>query len=82
MRYLHLTRDKRYQIHILKRAGHNQSKITDLMKRDKSTIGRELKRNCGERDYRPKHSHELSLARMRAKDNGRRVSAETCAVAV
>ena len=38
------------------------------MKRDKSTISRELKRNCGQRGYRPKQSHELSLARMRAKD--------------
>jgi len=81
MRYIHLTQDERYQIHILKRAGHNQSEIADLMKRDKSTIGRELKRNCGERGYRPKQSHELSLARMRARDNGRRVSAETWAFA-
>jgi IS30 family transposase len=79
MRYAHLTRDERYQIHILKQAGKNQSEIAHLMKRDKSTISRELKRNCGARGYRPKQSHELSLARMRAKDNGRRVSAATWA---
>lgn len=77
MRYTHLTQSERYQIHILKRAGKNQNEIADLIKRDKSTIGRELKRNCGERGYRPKQSHELSLARMRAKDNGRRISAAT-----
>ena len=77
MSYTHLTQDERYQIHILKQANHSQTDIADLMKRDKSTISRELKRNCGQRGYRPKQSHELSLARMRAKDNGRRISAET-----
>ena len=81
MSYTHLTQDERYQIHILKQANHSQTDIADLMKRDKSTISRELKRNCGQRGYRPKQSHELSLARMRAKDNGRRVSAETWAFA-
>jgi len=79
MRYTHLTQDERYQIHILKRAGKNQSEIAGLMKRDKSTISRELKRNSGERGYRPKQSHDLSQNRMRARDNGRRVSAETWA---
>ena len=51
------------------------------MKRDTSTISREMRRNCGQRSYRPKQAHELSLARMRARDNGRRVSAETWAFA-
>jgi IS30 family transposase len=77
MRYTHLTQDERYQIHILRKANHSQTEIADLMKRSKSTISRELTRNCGQRGYRPKQSHELSLARMRARDNGRRVTAET-----
>ena len=81
MRYTHLTQHERYQIHILSKAGHNLSEIACMLERSKSTISRELKRNCGQRGYRPKQAQELSLARMRARDNGRRVSAETWAFA-
>jgi IS30 family transposase len=79
MRYTHLTQDERYQIHILRQAGHDQSDIARMLKRSKSTISRELKRNCGQRGYRPKQAHELSLARLRARDNGRRIGADTWA---
>jgi IS30 family transposase len=41
MTYTHLTQDERYQIAILAKAGHDQSEIARLMKRHKSTIGRE-----------------------------------------
>lgn len=77
MSYTHLTQDERYQIHILRKAGHDQSEIARVMERSKSTISRELKRNCGQRGYRPKQAQELSLARMRARDNGRRIAADT-----
>jgi IS30 family transposase len=81
MRYTHLTQDERYQIHILRKAGHDQSEIARVMERDKSTISRELKRNCGQRGYRPKQAQALSVARMRATDNGRRIAAHTWAFA-
>ncbi len=81
MRYTHLTQNERYQIHILSKAGHDQSEIARMLDRSKSTISRELKRNCGQRGYRPKQAQELSLARMRARDNGRRVPATTWAFA-
>ena len=81
MSYTHLTQDERYQIHILLKSGRNQTEIADLMMRNKSTICRELKRNSGLRGYKPKQSHELSRERMRARDNGRRISAETWAFA-
>ena len=81
MRYTHLTQPERYQIHILRKAGHNQSEIARMLERSKSTISRELKRNCGQRGYRPKQAQELSLARMRARDNGRRVLPATWAFA-
>jgi IS30 family transposase len=80
MSYTHLTQDERYQIHILKQANHSQSEIAKLIRRDKSSISREFRRNCGQRGYRPKQAHELSLARMRAKLNGRRISDATWAV--
>lgn len=46
------------------------------MERHKSTISREIKRNCGQRGYRPKQAQELSLSR-RAQHNGRRIDAGT-----
>ena len=80
MSYTHLTQDERYQIAILAKAGHDKSQIARLMERHKSTIGRELKRNRGERGYRPKQAHKFSQARMRACENSRRITAETWAV--
>ncbi|WP_194727295.1 IS30 family transposase [Noviherbaspirillum malthae] len=73
MRYTHLTQDERYQIYILKKAGHDSSNIAKLMKRHKSTISRELRRNRGERGYRPAQAHQQAVAR-RCNDNGKRIS--------
>jgi len=76
MTYTHLTQDERYQIYILKKAGYDQSAIAQIMERSKSTISRELKRNCGARGYRPKQAQELSIARQ-AKDNATTIHADT-----
>ena len=80
MNYTHLTRDERYQIAILRKAGHKQTDIARLMNRHPSTISRELRRNRGQRGYRPKQAQELSEARMRACGNGPRIPDETWAV--
>ena len=80
MKYTHLTQDERYQIAILAKAGHDQSDIARVMNRHKSSIGREMTRNRGERGYRPKQAHEFSQARMRACENGPRVAPETWAL--
>ena len=55
MTYTHLTRDERYQIAILVKAGHDQSEIADVMNRHRSTISRELRRNRGERLIARRH---------------------------
>ncbi len=80
MKYTHLTRDERYQIAILAKAGHDRSDIARVMNRHKSSIGREMKRNRGERGYRPEQAHEFSQARMRACENGPRIAPETWAM--
>lgn len=46
------------------------------MKRHKSAISRELRRNRGERGYRPAQAHRQAAAR-RCTDNGRRISGHT-----
>lgn len=63
MNYTHLTREERYQIYALKKAGHNQREIAQVLKRSESTISRELVRNCGRRNYRPKQAYSKAIGR-------------------
>jgi IS30 family transposase len=79
MNYTHLTQAERYQIAILSKAGHEQSEIARVMNRHSSTISRELRRNRGRRGYRAKQADEFSQARMRACENGPRISEQTWA---
>ena len=63
MNYTHLTQIERYQIYALMKAGHTQSEIAIVLERSKSTISRELRRNRGQRGYRPKQAHCSSVER-------------------
>jgi transposase, IS30 family len=63
MSYTQLTREQRYQIYALMKAGHNQTRIAEIVGCHKSTVSRELSRNRGGRGYRPKQAHELAAAR-------------------
>jgi len=47
----------------LKRKGKANPEIAELMGRDRSTIHRELKRNAGQRGYRPKQAQRLAAER-------------------
>ena len=60
--YTQLTQEERYQIEALLKAGHPQSGIATVLKRHKSTISREFRRNRGLRGYRPKQAQRLALA--------------------
>ncbi|MDD5384458.1 MAG: IS30 family transposase [Gallionella sp.] len=63
MNYTHLLREERYQIYALKKAGHKQSEIANVLERSESTISRELARNRGQHGYRPKQAHSMSVER-------------------
>jgi IS30 family transposase len=63
MNYTHLIREELYQIYALKKAGHKQREIAQVLKRSDSTISRELARNCGRRSYRPKWAHSMAIRR-------------------
>ncbi|MDQ6966199.1 MAG: IS30 family transposase [Mariprofundaceae bacterium] len=67
MNYTQLTQEQRYQIAVLKKAGHMQTDIAELIGVHKSTISREISRNKGQRGYRPKQAHCLALERRQAK---------------
>ena len=60
--YTQLAQEERYQIESLLKMGHDQSEIAVVLKRHKSTISREVRRNCGLRGYRPKQVQRLALA--------------------
>ena len=59
--YMQLTREQRYQIYALLKAGQKQSEIARFIKVHKSTVSRELARNCGQNGYRPKQAHQFAL---------------------
>jgi IS30 family transposase len=67
MNYHQLTREERYQIKVLLKTGQNQSKIAKALGVDKSTISREVRRNRGQRGYRPEQANDLAKARCRKK---------------
>ena len=63
MHYKQLTEQERYQIYIMKKAGHPQNAMAKLLKRAPSTISRELQRNAGLRGYRPAQAQHQALCR-------------------
>ena len=65
MSYTQLTREARYQIYVLLKAGHNQTQIAMLIGCHKSTISRELTRNRGKKGYRPTQAQALTRRRQR-----------------
>jgi len=76
--YKQLTQEQRYQIYALKKMGHYQIEIAKCIGVDKSSISRELKRNHGQRGYRPKQAHCLAMSRR--KQGQRRIQSETWAL--
>ena len=74
--YKQLTSVQRYQISVLKRIGHCRTEIAIELEVHKSTISRELRRNTGERGYRPKQADEKACNRRVNAAHKRRISAE------
>ncbi len=74
--YKQLASEQRYQISGLKKAGLKQSQIAGEVGVDKSTISRELRRNKGQRGWRPKQAQELRDERRRDCTNAKRFTQE------
>jgi IS30 family transposase len=77
--YTQLTREQRYQIKVLLDTGHQQTEIAQQLGVNKSTISREVRRNRGQRGYRPKQAHERALGRRQGKARTR-IDPETWAL--
>lgn len=76
MSYHQLTENERYQIYSLKKAGHSQAKIAELLARHPATISRELRRNTGLRGYRPGQAQKLSDVRRQEAHKAHKVTEE------
>lgn len=63
MSYSQLTSEQRTEIKAYLKIGLDQTQIADLVGVHKSTISRELKRNTGQRGYRPKQAQEKTETR-------------------
>lgn len=74
MKYYQLTEHERYQIYALKKAGLSQKVIAEQLRRDAATISRELKRNGGQRGYRPKQAQEFSESRRSQAHKARKIT--------
>ena len=76
--YRQLTQEQRYQIYALKKTKHSLSEMAAVIGVHKSSVSRELKRNRGQRGYRPQQAHELASGRK--QKSVPRITAEVWAV--
>ena len=76
--YRQLTQAQRYQIYALRKTGHTPAEIAEVIRVHKSTVSRELKRNRGQRGYRPQQAHSLAIERRQKGVS--KIAAETWAV--
>ena len=67
MRYHRLTEQERYQIYALLKEGLSLRAIGKNIGKDKSTISREIRRNRGEKGYRPKQANALAKKRVKSE---------------
>ena len=79
MAHTQLTSEQRYQIRALMQTNQPPTTIARIIGVDRSAIYRELKRNTGQRGYRPKQAHEKALARRQGKSK-ERITPETWAL--
>ena len=73
----HLTLEQRYAISALVKTNHSQGQISEQVGCSKSTVSRELRRNCDRRDgsYWPDLAQRKAVARHRSKPKKKRFTA-------
>ena len=74
-----LTLGQRYQIAALKKAGHSNKTIAEIIGVSEPTISREFKRNTGKKGYRPQQAHRKAIWR---KKNAAKAVKMTAAIIV
>ncbi len=70
--YRHLQYEERCQIQILRRQGLSVSEIARQLRRDKSTVSRDVRRNSGQAGYRCKPTQRRTTERRSAASSAPR----------
>ena len=76
MQYKQLTENERYQIYVMKKAGHTQETIAAILGRSPSTISREVRRNKGGKGYRPAQAQRFTDNRRQQANKHGKVTAQ------
>ena len=76
MSYTHLAEDERYEIYERKGRGESISAIANALQGAKSTISRELRRNTGDRGYKPGQAQKRSCSRLHVRRGGKLLAQE------
>jgi IS30 family transposase len=76
MGYTHLTAGERYQIEALLGKQCSLREIASRLGRDKGTISREIRRNRGQRGYRPQQAATFAMDRRQHACNARQIDPE------
>lgn len=63
MQYKQLTFEQRIQLKAYLKVGYSQTTIAQILGVNRSTVYREIKRNTGQRGYRPNQAHQRTLGR-------------------
>lgn len=76
MTYCQLTREERYQIRVALKCKKSNAQIGKLLKRHRSTIWRERKRNTGQNGYRPLQAQKHARKRREDRFYFKKLTAE------
>jgi IS30 family transposase len=79
MGYTHLTEDERYHIEERLREGFSQRAVAKGLGRSPSTLSRELRRNKGERGWRPRQAQSKAIERLTNRGLGNAKQANSAA---
>ena len=74
--YTQLTEAERYHIYTMNKQGYSNNKIAQGKGRDRSSIGRELRRNVGQRGYRYQQANCMAMKRHAEKTKACKLTAE------
>jgi IS30 family transposase len=77
--YQQLTEEERIEIYAFRREEKTISQIAKALNRDRTTIHREIKRNSGLRNYRPKQAHSKAMERQANKRKAHKMTEPTLA---
>lgn len=75
--YQQLTDEERIEIYAMRQEGKTIAQMAEALRRHRSTVYRELNRNSGQRNYRPKQAHRKAEERRTSKRKAVKMTGRT-----